>query len=100
MADVLIFAVMLAIYSAIMIYIGYRGYKATKNVQDWLVAGRRIGPVVVAMSLTVRPSSALWPLLASLEKLRLMACNFYGFQFSISSSASSSRSSSSAIARA
>ena len=50
MADVLIFAVMLAIYSAIMIYIGYRGYKATKNVQDWLVAGRRIGPVVVAMS--------------------------------------------------
>lgn len=41
MANVVTFVVMLAIYSAIMIYIGYRGYKATKNVQDWLVAGRR-----------------------------------------------------------
>ena len=50
MADVITFIVMLAIYSAVMIYIGYRGYKATKNVQDWLVAGRRIGPLVVAMS--------------------------------------------------
>lgn len=50
MADFLTFMVMLVIYSAVMIYIGYRGYKATKNVQDWLVAGRRIGPLVVAMS--------------------------------------------------
>ena len=50
MVNVVTFVVMLAIYSAIMIYIGYRGYKATKNEQDLLVAGRRIGPVVVAMS--------------------------------------------------
>jgi SSS family solute:Na+ symporter len=50
MADLLTFAVMLVIYSAVMIYLGYRGYKATKNVQDWLVAGRRVGPLVVAMS--------------------------------------------------
>jgi SSS family solute:Na+ symporter len=50
MADVATFFVIFAIYAAIMIYLGYRGYKATKNVQDWLVAGRRIGPVVVAMS--------------------------------------------------
>jgi solute:Na+ symporter, SSS family len=50
MADVVLFFVMLAVYAAVMIYIGYRGYKATKNVQDWLVAGRRVGPVVVAMS--------------------------------------------------
>ncbi len=50
MADVVAFAVMLVIYSAIMIYLGYRGYKATKNIDDWLVAGRRVGPFVVAMS--------------------------------------------------
>jgi solute:Na+ symporter, SSS family len=50
MADVVVFIVMLALYSAVMVYIGYRGYKATKNVQDWLVAGRRVGPLVVAMS--------------------------------------------------
>ena len=50
MADVVIFVAMLAIYSAVMIYIGYRGYRATKNVEDWLVAGRRVGPLVVAMS--------------------------------------------------
>lgn len=50
MVDVVVFIVMLAVYTAVMIYIGYRGYKATKNVQDWLVAGRRVGPLVVAMS--------------------------------------------------
>jgi solute:Na+ symporter, SSS family len=50
MADLVLFIVMLAVYSAVMIYIGYRGYKATKNAQDWLVAGRRVGPLVVAMS--------------------------------------------------
>jgi len=50
MADVVAFIVMLVLYTAVMVYIGYRGYKATKNVQDWLVAGRRVGPLVVAMS--------------------------------------------------
>ncbi|MGZ4907657.1 MAG: sodium/proline symporter [Halobacteriota archaeon] len=50
MADLVTFSVILALYAALMIYLGYRGYKATKNIDDWLVAGRRVGPFIVAMS--------------------------------------------------
>ncbi|MGZ4924320.1 MAG: sodium/proline symporter [Halobacteriota archaeon] len=50
MADTVSFVFMLIAYSAIMIYIGYRGYKATKGATDWLVAGRRVGAWVVALS--------------------------------------------------
>ncbi|MDD1720738.1 MAG: sodium/solute symporter [Euryarchaeota archaeon] len=50
MADLVTFAIMLVIYAAAMIYLGYRGYKSTKDIGDWLVAGRRVGPFVVAMS--------------------------------------------------
>jgi solute:Na+ symporter, SSS family len=50
MADTVTFVIMLIAYSAIMVYIGYRGYKSTKGVSDWLVAGRRVGAWVVALS--------------------------------------------------
>src|SRR5664279_3634882 len=42
MADTVTFVIMLVAFSAVMIYIGYRGYKATKGATDWLVAGRRV----------------------------------------------------------
>jgi SSS family solute:Na+ symporter len=50
MVDTVTFVILLVAYAAIMIYIGYRGYKATKGVGDWLVAGRRVGAWVVALS--------------------------------------------------
>src|SRR5450756_2891056 len=50
MADTVTFVIMLVAFSAVMIYIGYRGYKATKGATDWLVAGRRVGAWVVALS--------------------------------------------------
>src|SRR5450756_1747448 len=50
MADTVTFVIMLVAFSAVMVYIGYRGYKATKGATDWLVAGRRVGAWVVALS--------------------------------------------------
>src|SRR5664279_6468398 len=50
MADTATFVIMLVAFSAVMVYIGYRGYKATKGATDWLVAGRRVGAWVVALS--------------------------------------------------
>ena len=39
-----------AIYIAIMLYLGWIGYKKTKNSEDYLVAGREAHPIIIALS--------------------------------------------------
>ncbi len=39
-----------AIYIAVMLYLGWLGYKKTKNTEDYLVAGREAHPVIIALS--------------------------------------------------
>jgi solute:Na+ symporter, SSS family len=38
------------IYLFVLIFLGYWGYKQTKNSQDYLVAGRQIHPLIMALS--------------------------------------------------
>jgi solute:Na+ symporter, SSS family len=39
-----------ALYIALMLYLGWLGYKKTKNSEDYLVAGREAHPVIIALS--------------------------------------------------
>lgn len=48
--DTLVLSVMAVIYLVIIIGLGYLGYKRTKEADDYLVAGRKIHPVVLALS--------------------------------------------------
>lgn len=38
------------VYLLVVAYLGYKGYKGTKNSSDYLVAGRKIHPMVMALS--------------------------------------------------
>ncbi len=48
--DTLSFAAITAVYLAAVIFLGYIGYKKTKGSDDFLVAGRKINPLVLALS--------------------------------------------------
>jgi len=48
--DTLTLAIATAIYLAITIALGYLGYKRTKSSEDYLLAGRKQHPVVIALS--------------------------------------------------
>ncbi|MBN2734249.1 MAG: sodium:solute symporter family protein [Methanomicrobiaceae archaeon] len=48
--DTLTFAVITLVYLIAVITLGYIGYRQTKGSDDFLVAGRRINPVVLALS--------------------------------------------------
>lgn len=48
--DALSFAVITMIYLAVIIILGYVGYRQTKGSDDFMIAGRRINPVVLALS--------------------------------------------------
>lgn len=48
--DAITMTVLVLIYLAITLAIGYIGYKKTKNHEDYLVAGRDSHPVVIALS--------------------------------------------------
>lgn len=48
--DSLYFAICVAVYLGMVIYLGYRGYRNTGNRNDYLVAGRSAHPFVMAMS--------------------------------------------------
>jgi len=48
--DTLLMTVLVLIYLAATLVIGYIGYKQTKNTEDYLVAGRNSHPFVIALS--------------------------------------------------
>mgnify|MGYP001078326043 CR=1 FL=1 len=48
--DTLTFPIITLVYLAAVILLGYLGYRKTKGSDDFLVAGRRINPVVLALS--------------------------------------------------
>ncbi len=48
--DTLTFTIITVIYLAIIVFLGYLGYKQTKGSDDFMIAGRRINPVVLALS--------------------------------------------------
>ena len=41
---------LLLLYVAVISYLGFRGFKKTKNSSDYLLAGRSVNPFVMAMS--------------------------------------------------
>lgn len=66
MVDTLLFGAMTLAYIAITFYLGYLGYKKTKKAEDYMICGRKIHPIVLALSYGV-PSSARRPSWASAE---------------------------------
>ncbi len=48
--DVLLMVSVIAIYMAVTIYLGYFGFRSTRNSEDYLVAGRKVNPAVMALS--------------------------------------------------
>jgi len=50
MVDTLTLGVVAFIYIIVILWLGYLGYKRTKQEEDFLVAGRKIHPVILALS--------------------------------------------------
>ncbi len=50
MVDTATFAAITALYLVAIAYLGYLGYKKTRQSEDYMVCGRRINPVVLAFS--------------------------------------------------
>ncbi|MBO8181639.1 MAG: sodium:solute symporter family protein [Archaeoglobus sp.] len=48
--DLLLMVFVVAIYMAVTIYLGYFGFRSTRNSEDYLVAGRKVNPAVMALS--------------------------------------------------
>ncbi len=48
--DTLTFAVMALAYLAIVLGLGYLGYKQTKHAEDYMLAGRKVHPALIAIS--------------------------------------------------
>ena len=50
MENVFLLTIVVVIYLFMIGYLGYYGYRKTKNALDYLVAGRNAHPVVMALS--------------------------------------------------
>ncbi len=50
MDNVLLFTIVIAVYLFALGYLSYYGYRKTKNAADYLVAGRNVHPMVMALS--------------------------------------------------
>jgi SSS family solute:Na+ symporter len=48
--DMIFFSIFMAIFAAVFVFLGYLGYKKTKTAEDYYVAGRKMGPIVIAFS--------------------------------------------------
>jgi len=48
--DVVFFAIFMALFAGMFAFLGYLGYKKTKTAEDYYVAGRKMGPLVIAFS--------------------------------------------------
>ncbi|MCL2607128.1 MAG: sodium:solute symporter family protein [Methanomassiliicoccaceae archaeon] len=50
MENILPFIIMTVIFTAATVYLGWRGYKSTKNNDEFLVGRRRMSPLIIALS--------------------------------------------------
>ncbi|NYT16376.1 MAG: sodium:solute symporter family protein, partial [Methanomassiliicoccales archaeon] len=50
MVDTLTLGLVTLVYIIVIIYLGYLGYKRTKKEEDFMVAGRKIHPIILALS--------------------------------------------------
>jgi len=48
--DIIFFAIFMFLFAAMFIFLGYLGYKKTKTAEDYFVAGRKMGAIVIAFS--------------------------------------------------
>ena len=48
--DIIFFAVFISLFAALFGFLGYLGYKKTKTAEDYYVAGRSMGAIVIAFS--------------------------------------------------
>jgi len=95
--DVIFFALFMALFAGVFAFLGYLGYKKTKTAEDYYVAGRKMGPIVVAFSYgatfisavaligfsgisSVYGHSILWLAFLNIFVGILIAFIFYGFR--------------------
>ena len=48
--DIYLFIIFMALFAGVFSFIGYMGYKKTKTAEDYYVAGRKMGAIVIAFS--------------------------------------------------
>jgi len=48
--DLIFFVVLMALFAGVFIFLGYLGYKKTKTAEDYFVAGRTMGSLIIAFS--------------------------------------------------
>jgi len=48
--DVVFFVIFMSLFAAMFTFLGYLGYKKTKTAEDYFVAGRKMGAIVIAFS--------------------------------------------------
>ncbi len=95
--DVVFFAIFMAIFAGMFAFLGYLGYKKTKTAEDYYVAGRKMGPLVIAFSYgatfisavaligfsgiaSIYGHSILWLAFLNIFVGILIAFIFYGFR--------------------
>lgn len=59
MEDVIFFAVFMSLFAVMFAFLGYLGYKKTKTAEDYFVAGRKMGAVIIAFSYSATFISAV-----------------------------------------
>jgi len=74
--DVVFFAIFMALFAGMFAFLGYLGYKKTKTAEDYYVAGRKMGPIVIAFSYGATFISAV----ALIGFFRYCIC-FWSFHF-------------------
>jgi SSS family solute:Na+ symporter len=95
--DVVFFAIFMALFAGMFAFLGYLGYKKTKTAEDYYVAGRKMGPLVIAFSYgatfisavaligfsgiaSIYGHSILWLAFLNIFVGILIAFIFYGFR--------------------
>ena len=95
--DIYLFAVSMAIFAGVFTFLGYLGYKKTKTAEDYYIAGRRMGPIIIAFSYgatfisavaligfsgiaSIYGQSLLWLAFLNIFVGILIAFIFYGFR--------------------